>query len=75
MEKQFINSLKEAFEIEDREISVEDNFRDYPEWDSLSRLSLIAMLDEEYGVQIEEGDFEKLATVKDLMEEVKKRSS
>lgn len=72
MEEKFINAFKEALEMEGQEISLNDNFRDFEEWDSLSRLSLIAMLDEEYGVQIEEGDFEKLETVGDILKAVSK---
>jgi len=72
MEKKFINAFKEALEMEDQEVTLNDNFRDFEEWDSLSRLSLIAMLDEEYGVQIEEGEFEKLETVGDILKAASK---
>ncbi|QYJ67307.1 acyl carrier protein [Flavobacterium litorale] len=70
MENKFIEALQEALEMENQEINFEDNFRDYDTWDSLSRLSLIAVLDEEFDVQIEDEKFEKLITVKDLYEAV-----
>ena len=70
MENKFIEALQEALEMEDQEISFDDNFRDYDTWDSLSRLSLIAVLDSEFDVQIEDAKFEKLITVKDLYEAV-----
>lgn len=70
MEK-FIGQLKETLEIEDREINMSDEFRDYEEWDSLTYLSLIAMLDEEYDLQIEEAEFKKLRTVEDLFNAIK----
>lgn len=72
MEEKFINAFKEALEMEDQEVALNDKFRDFEEWDSLSRLSLIAMLDEEYGVQIEEGEFEKLETVGDILKAASK---
>lgn len=62
MEK-FIELFAEALERED-EIRMEDEFRNYPEWSSIVYLSVIAMMDEEYDVQIEEEDFKKLRTVK-----------
>ena len=65
--------MVDALEIEDREISLEDTFRDYPEWDSLTQLTLIAMLDEDYGVEIEMADFNQLLSVGELLEEVMKR--
>ena len=61
MEK-FIELFAEALERED-EIRMEDEFRNYPEWSSIAYLSVIAMMDEEYDVQIEEADFKKLRTV------------
>lgn len=74
MEKKFIENLKEALEIEDYELAPADKFRDYPEWDSLNRLSLIAMLDDEYGLQIENKEFEELITVADIINKVKTSS-
>ncbi len=71
MEEKFIIDLKEALEIEEHEVALTDKFRDYEEWDSLNRLSLIAMLDDEYGVQIENKEFEALITVADLINKIK----
>jgi acyl carrier protein len=66
MEQKFIETLKEVLEIEDHEILMEDEFRNYEEWDSMAYLSVIAMLDEEYEFQVEEAEFIKMRTVKDL---------
>lgn len=73
MQQQFLESFKEALEIE-REISMNDKFREYDEWNSLGRLSLIAMLDDNYEVTIEDEVFKQLNTVGDLYNEVQKRS-
>jgi acyl carrier protein len=73
METKFINLFKEALEFEDKEVQLGDQFRDYPEWDSLSRLSLIAMLDDEFDIQIEDDVFKTLITVGDLVEFLKKQ--
>ena len=64
MEK-FIEKFAEAIERED-EIKMEDEFRSYDEWSSIAYLSVIAMMDEDYDTQIEEAEFKKLRTVKDL---------
>jgi acyl carrier protein len=50
MQNKYLSLIKEVLEIEGREITFNDVFRDFDEWDSLSRLSLIAMLDDEYEV-------------------------
>ena len=66
MEK-FIELFSEALERED-EIRMEDEFRNYPEWSSIAYLSVIAMMDEEFDVQIEEADFKKLKTVQSVFD-------
>ena len=63
---EFILKLEEVLEIEDRDINLADVFRDFEEWDSLAYLSVIAFLDEEFDIQIEEAEFKKLITVEDL---------
>ncbi len=73
METKFIGLLKEILEIEDRDLNLSDEFRHYSEWDSLGYLELIAMMDEEFGVSIENDDFGKLITLEDLINEVKNR--
>ena len=73
MEQKFIEQLSEIFEMEGKEVSTEDTFRDYDNWDSITNLNIIAMLDSEFGVMIESSEFNKLITVGELLEEVKKR--
>lgn len=60
---------------DDKTLNWEDEFRNYDEWDSLGQMSLITMMEDHYGVAIENADFEHLVTLKDLFEEVKKRSA
>jgi acyl carrier protein len=68
--KDFINELKNALEIEDedKEITLETDLRDLEEYDSLSVLAIIAMIDENFGKQIPSSDFAKVTTVKSLMD-------
>lgn len=73
MKEKFVQLLQQTLEIKDRQINLSDNFRDYAEWDSLNFLSVIAMIDEEFGIIIEGSDFERLKTVEDLVSEVEKR--
>ena len=43
MKEIFLATFKEALQIE-RDVALEDIFRDYEEWDSLGRLSLKSLL-------------------------------
>ena len=66
----FINELKDALEIEDedQEITLETNLKELEEYDSLSVLSIIAMIDKNFGKQIPSLDFIKITTIKSLMD-------
>lgn len=65
--KKFIERIAEAIEVESvEELSESTIFRDLDEWNSLAVLSVIAMLDEEYDIQIENADFKKLETIGDI---------
>ena len=68
--KDFINELKDALEIEDedQEITLETNLKELEEYDSLSVLSIIAMIDKNFGKQISSADFAKVTTVSSLMD-------
>ena len=70
MEDKIKDAFREAMDNDDLEIELTDTFRDYDDWDSLAYLSMIAALDEEFGVEIENEEFEKLETVQDLMDAV-----
>ncbi|TNE80904.1 MAG: acyl carrier protein [Bacteroidetes bacterium] len=74
MEALFFEKLKEILEITDRELSANDKFKEYSEWDSLANLSVIAMIDEEFGVVIDNSEFKNIQTLGELMAEIKKRT-
>ena len=64
---EFIGAFMEAFELDESfEVKMDDEFRQYDNWDSLTKLSLIAVLDDEFDVLIEDKDFDKIITVQDL---------
>jgi len=75
MEQEFIIRFKEALEINDQVITLDTRFRDLENWSSLSFLSILAMIDEEYDVVIEGNDFRDLVTVEDLIKEIKKQKA
>ena len=67
--KIFIEKFAEALEIETTDVlSTETIFRELEEWDSLAYLSVIAMMDEEFEIQIENVEFKQLKTLGDIMD-------
>lgn len=72
MEEKFILLFKETMEDEEIEVNLDTRFRDLDGWDSLTFLSVLAMIDEEYDVVIEGNDFQRLETIEDVINEIKK---
>ena len=76
MKENFINAMYEAFEIEAKEeLDLETEFRNHDNWDSLTKLSLIAVLDDEFDIIIEDDKLETLNTFKDLLEFISNKKS
>jgi len=74
METKFLEMITEVFEMEDKTLTMDDNFRDYDEWDSLARLSLISEIDDVYDIVIEDEVFKTLLSLNDLYVEIQKRA-
>ena len=67
--KHFIELLKETLEI-DESVQIDENtmLTDLEEYDSLSTLGIIALIDEHFGKKLSGGDLQSITTVKSLME-------
>ena len=67
----FILHFSEQFDETDAsEIKADTIFKDLDEWSSLLALSVIAMVDEEYGVALKGEDIRNSNTVADLFKKV-----
>ena len=72
----FIKNFSSLFEETDASvITAETKFRELEEWSSLLALSVIAMVDEEYDVQLKGDDMRSAKTVEDLYNIVKSRAN
>jgi acyl carrier protein len=67
MKEKLISALAEALEMEINQINLEDNFHEYSNYSSLTELSVLAMLDSDFGIEIEMKEFNKYKTVEDLV--------
>ncbi len=69
MEKEFIEKFAEVLELDETiHLNRDTEFRSLEQWDSIAYLSLIAMIDEEFGVVIDGKDFQKFKTLGDLID-------
>lgn len=69
--EEFLPKLAEI--LEEDEIKLEDRLEDFEEWDSLSVLSVLAMIDSDYNVMLESEALADLTTVGDLFALVESR--
>ena len=71
--QEFIDNFAEQFDDTDKAIfSSETKFKELDEWSSLTALSIIAMVDDEYDVIIKGHDIINSETIQDLYEVVEK---
>lgn len=64
---EFVQNFANQFDETDVEsFGPDTKFRDLDEWSSLIGLSIILMVDEEYGVTIDADDMKKAQTIEDL---------
>lgn len=66
---EFIENFADQFEDTDASVfTPETKFRELEEWSSLSALSILAMIDEEYDVQIKADEMRKTNTIQELFD-------
>lgn len=65
--KEFVSNFANQFEDTDLAVfSPETKFRELDEWSSLTALSILAMIEEEYDVQLKTEQMRKADTIQDL---------
>jgi acyl carrier protein len=68
---EFLTKVASILEVE--AVKPTDELKKFPQWDSLAVLSVIAMLDANYGVNLRAADFENTPSVGDLWSLVESR--
>lgn len=72
--EKFVENFAAQFDETDASVfSPTKKIREIPEWSSLMALSIIAMVDEEYNVQIKGDDIRNAHTIEDLYQIVKSK--
>lgn len=72
---EFVAHFAEQFDDTDASVfTPETVFHELDEWSSLIGLSVIAMVDEEYGVALKGDDVKSSVTIEDLFNKVKARA-
>ncbi len=66
----FLENFRDTLDIEDKTLNMSDTFREYEEWDSIANLSVIAMIDVEYDLIIDNGVFKNINTLQELWDTI-----
>lgn len=67
----FVDLFAEQFDNTPRDsFAPQTKFKELDEWDSLTTLSVIAMVDEEFGIKITGADIRAAETIEDLYNRV-----
>jgi acyl carrier protein len=61
---EFLSQIATILEVE--QVSATDDLKAFPQWDSLAVLSVIAMLDAKYGVNLRAADLTPVKSAGDL---------
>ncbi|MEF9924086.1 MAG: acyl carrier protein [Muribaculaceae bacterium] len=72
---EFIEKIAEQFDDTDASVfTPQTEFKNLDEWSSLTALSVIAMVDEEYDVSLKGDDIRNSTTIEDLFNIVKSKA-
>jgi acyl carrier protein len=70
-EEQILNLLKTLFEdINTDDFNLDTEFKNNDEWDSMTALSIITLLDEEFNVNISGEKIKEMTTIQDLINHI-----
>ncbi len=73
--QEFIRNFANQFDETDTEVfTPTTKFRDLEEWSSIIGLSIILMVDEEYGITIEAADMKQAETIEELFNVVQTKA-
>ncbi len=71
----FINNMLEAFDHRVKNLSLDDDIKELPEWDSLTSVSVIAMIYAEYNVQVSGDEMLSCNNLRELMNVVEEKQA
>ncbi|MDO5424005.1 MAG: acyl carrier protein [Eubacteriales bacterium] len=66
-EKEKLNLLEETLDVDEGTLSMEQNLVDVEEYDSMAKLSVIVMMEDEFGVKLSSDEVKAFTTVADII--------
>jgi len=72
---EFLGILCEVLDRNPHSLSLDDTPETVEEWDSVGHLSIIATIDEELGVPVEEEEMRSFKSIRELIDRLKARDA
>ena len=66
--KKKISLLEEMFQMDEGTLSADMKLDDIEEWDSMTKLSLIVLMDEEFDKTLVSSDIKNFVTIQDILD-------
>lgn len=63
-----IKKLEELFEMQEGTLKADTRLEDLEEWDSMTRLSFIVMMEDDYGKKVSRAEILDFKTVQDILD-------
>ena len=70
-EEKFLEQFIAQFDDEPTGVTMDTDFRDIDDWDSLTALGVISMIDDEYNVKVSGEELKSSKSVRDIFNNVK----
>ena len=66
-EKEKLNLLEDTLELDEGTLQMDMSLKDVDEYDSMAKLSIIVMMEDEFGVKLSGDDVKAFVTVGDII--------
>ena len=66
--KEKLAKLEDMLEIDEGTLKAENNLEDIENWDSMAKLSLIVLMDDEFGKTLKSEDIKSFKTIQDILD-------
>jgi acyl carrier protein len=73
MNQEVIDLLAEAMEVEPSSLNVDAKIAELPEWTSLAWLTMMAMVDEKFSIQLSATEIRGFKTIQDIIDTIQAR--
>jgi acyl carrier protein len=70
-QEKFLEQFIAQFDDEPTGVTMDTDFRDIDDWDSLTALGVISMIDDEYNVKLSGEELKSLKSIRDIFNIVK----